>query len=94
LISQQRFEEADKILRKAAESNGKELPKKWWLELDDIPLIEDSLGEKVSKKRRYNFLDLFRTSKMRQISLAILFCWPIVSMVYYGMVIKKQFILH
>ena len=35
LVNQKRYEEADKVLRKAAKTNGVTLPDRWWEQLDD-----------------------------------------------------------
>lgn len=82
LVSQHRFEEADKHLRITAKKNNKELPEKWW------EIIE--IEQKDSNERKKNFLDLFKTPKVRCRTFAMFFCWPIVSMAYYGMSMKPD----
>jgi OCT family organic cation transporter-like MFS transporter 4/5 len=87
LISQKRYEEADKVMRKAARMNGKQLPERWWQDIDDYTHTNES-----RPARKHNYLDLVRTPRIRTISLATFFCWPVVSMVYYGMSMKTDFL--
>nr|CAD2201538.1 unnamed protein product [Meloidogyne enterolobii] len=85
LISQERYEEADKVLRTAARINGRQLPERWWQDIDDY-------SKESKPARKHNYLDLVRTPRIRTISLATFFCWPVVSMVYYGMSMKTDFL--
>ncbi|EPB80449.1 transporter, major facilitator family protein [Ancylostoma ceylanicum] len=85
LVSQRRFEEADKILRRAAKTNGVTLPEKWWEELDSE--TERKEGKTV---RKYKVWDLFKTPILRKRALVTFFLWPCVSMVYYGMALKPN----
>ena len=90
LISQRRYQEADKVMRKAARMNGKQMPDKWWEDIDDF--THPSELSASNKTRKHNYTDLVRTPKIRCISLATFFCWPVVSMVYYGMSMKTDFL--
>ncbi|KIH69079.1 transporter, major facilitator family protein [Ancylostoma duodenale] len=85
LVSQRRFEEADKILRRAAKINGVTLPEKWWEELDSE--TDRKEGQAV---RKYKVWDLFKTPVLRKRALVTFFLWPCVSMVYYGMALKPN----
>uniref|UniRef100_A0A915M9J7 Organic cation transporter n=1 Tax=Meloidogyne javanica TaxID=6303 RepID=A0A915M9J7_MELJA len=85
LISQERYEEADKVLRTAARINGRQLPERWWQDIDDY-------SKESKPARKHNYFDLVRTPRIRTISLATFFCWPVVSMVYYGMSMKTDFL--
>jgi hypothetical protein len=73
-------------MRKAARMNGKQMPDKWWEDIDDF--THPSELSASNKTRKHNYTDLVRTPKIRCISLATFFCWPVVSMVYYGMSMK------
>uniref|UniRef100_A0AC34FYG8 Major facilitator superfamily (MFS) profile domain-containing protein n=1 Tax=Panagrolaimus sp. ES5 TaxID=591445 RepID=A0AC34FYG8_9BILA len=85
LVSQRRYEEADKILRMVARRNGRNMPEKWWDELEiDVDMASPS------RKRKKNFLDLLKTPKARVRTLVMFFCWPVVSMAYYGMSMKPD----
>ncbi|RCN35084.1 solute carrier family 22 member 4 family protein [Ancylostoma caninum] len=85
LVSQRRFDEADKILRRAAKINGVTLPEKWWEELDSE--TDRKEGKAV---RKYKVWDLFKTPVLRKRALVTFFLWPCVSMVYYGMALKPN----
>ncbi|KAI6175339.1 Transporter, major facilitator family protein [Aphelenchoides bicaudatus] len=96
LVSQQRYQEADKVLRRAARWNKSSLPDRWWEEIDESASAETTKKNLVAQpkiqKRSYGFLDLLRTPRMRKISLSIFVCWPIVSMVYYGVSMNTTFL--
>uniref|UniRef100_A0A183BV92 histone acetyltransferase n=1 Tax=Globodera pallida TaxID=36090 RepID=A0A183BV92_GLOPA len=97
LVSQKRYAEADQILRNAARINKRQMPEKWWDDLDE----EVNRGEQRENAsdggekraiRKHNFTDLLRTPKIRRISFTAFFCWPVVSMLYYGMSMKTDFL--
>ncbi|KHJ86887.1 hypothetical protein OESDEN_13349 [Oesophagostomum dentatum] len=85
LVSQRRYEEADKILQRAAEINKVSLPVKWWEQLDVES--EPSNGKSVKK---YKVWDLMKTPVLRKRALVTFFLWPCVAMVYYGMALKPN----
>ncbi|KHJ77144.1 solute carrier family 22 member 3 domain protein [Oesophagostomum dentatum] len=85
LVSQRRYEEADKILQRAAEINKVSLPAKWWEQLDVES--EPSNGKSVKK---YKVWDLMKTPVLRKRALVTFFLWPCVAMVYYGMALKPN----
>uniref|UniRef100_A0A0K0E584 MFS domain-containing protein n=1 Tax=Strongyloides stercoralis TaxID=6248 RepID=A0A0K0E584_STRER len=86
LTSKKRYSEADKILRKAAKVNKSSIPEKWWEEID---LLNGS-EEKNNKNLTYS--DLFKTPKLRLRSIVAFIIWPVVSMVYYGVSMKPDFL--
>lgn len=93
LISQQRYNDADRVMRTAARINKKTIPEKWWENIDDFSKndeLKQTDGTVLSNRPacKHNYLDLIRTPKLRRISLTTFFCWPVVSMVYYGMSMK------
>ncbi|CAD5218745.1 unnamed protein product [Bursaphelenchus okinawaensis] len=88
LVSQKRFEDADKVIRKAARWNKTTVPEKWWEELE----TEGTTSTKEGPQKKHNFVDLVRTPKLRRISISIMLCWPIVSMVYYGVSMNTNFL--
>ncbi|KAK6025662.1 transporter, major facilitator family protein [Ostertagia ostertagi] len=85
LVTQRRFDDADKVLRKAAKMNGEVLPEKWWEQLDSE---QDSNRAKTTKK--YKLWDLMKTPVLRKRTLVAFYLWPVVSMVYYGMAMKPN----
>ncbi|ETN69509.1 transporter, major facilitator family protein [Necator americanus] len=84
LVAQRSYEEADKILRRAAKINGVTLPEKWWEQLDS------EIDPSDKKSRKYKAWDLFKTPILRKRALVAFFLWPCVSMVYYGMALKPN----
>uniref|UniRef100_A0A914ZH12 Major facilitator superfamily (MFS) profile domain-containing protein n=5 Tax=Parascaris univalens TaxID=6257 RepID=A0A914ZH12_PARUN len=91
LISQRRFSEADKILQRAARMNGSKLPERWWEQLDISDRKLSAAGNRKTEKK-YSFLDLVRTPRLRMLTMACFFLWPVVSMVYYGVSMKTDFL--
>uniref|UniRef100_A0A915EQD0 Major facilitator superfamily (MFS) profile domain-containing protein n=1 Tax=Ditylenchus dipsaci TaxID=166011 RepID=A0A915EQD0_9BILA len=85
LVSQKRYAEADAILQRVARANKTTLPAQWWDEMELTLNAESPKTEAAIHNRKHNFLDLLRTPKLRKISLVAFFCWPVVSMVYYGL---------
>ncbi|KJH47186.1 transporter, major facilitator family protein [Dictyocaulus viviparus] len=85
LVSQRKFEEANKVLQRAAKVNNVSLPEKWWEQLD----IDSDSSERKSVKK-YKLWDLFKTPVLRKRTLVTFFLWPVVSMVYYGMAMKPN----
>lgn len=86
LVSQKRFEEADKILQKAAKTNGATLPPKWW----DLLEFDADTTTATGKIKKSGFTDLFKTPELRKRTLVAFYLWPVVSMVYYGMAMKTN----
>ncbi|CAJ0936143.1 unnamed protein product, partial [Mesorhabditis belari] len=72
LVSLQRWDEADKVLQKAAKMNGVTLPDKWWEQLD-----QDQGAKKDGTTKKYSTMDLIATPKMRRRTLAVFFLWPV-----------------
>ncbi|KAK0397821.1 hypothetical protein QR680_002286 [Steinernema hermaphroditum] len=89
LVSQRRYEEADQILQRAARMNKTSLPEKWW---EEIELVDAKSGSKTDLNKKYNFIDLIRTPKMRSRTIATFICWPVVSMIYYGVSMNTGFL--
>lgn len=71
LVSQKRFEEADKILQKAARINGVTLPAKWW---DQLEFDADSTTA-TGEAKKYGFTDLFKTPELRKRTLVAFYLW-------------------
>nr|CDP94791.1 Bm7167, isoform h [Brugia malayi] len=88
LVTQHKYEEADKILQRAAKINGARLPEKWWDQID----FPEKTAQNRSPQRKYNYLDLVRTPRIRLRTFACLFLWPVVSMIYYGVSMKTDFL--
>ncbi|KAI6224937.1 Organic cation transporter protein [Aphelenchoides besseyi] len=85
LVSQRRYNDADAIIQRAAKFNRTTVPSKWWESLEED---QQSDGSRPKAK----VFDLLRTPKIRKISLSIFFCWPVVSMVYYGVSMNTSFL--
>uniref|UniRef100_A0AC34RJ45 Major facilitator superfamily (MFS) profile domain-containing protein n=1 Tax=Panagrolaimus sp. JU765 TaxID=591449 RepID=A0AC34RJ45_9BILA len=88
LVAHKRFDEADKILQKAARINKATLPANWYKELEKT---QEQKNEKLDE-RRYNFIDILRTPSIRKRSLPVFLCWPICSMMYYGLSMNTSFL--
>uniref|UniRef100_A0A0N5CFR4 MFS domain-containing protein n=1 Tax=Strongyloides papillosus TaxID=174720 RepID=A0A0N5CFR4_STREA len=88
LVSKKRYVEADKILRKAAKTNKTTIPEKWWEEIDTM----NENGDKSCLEKNHGYSDLFKTPKIRIRSIVAFFIWPVVSMVYYGVSMKPDFL--
>lgn len=73
LVTQHKYEEADKILQRAAKINGVHLPEKWWDQID----FPEKTAQNRSPQRKYNYLDLVRTPRIRLRTFACLFLWPV-----------------
>lgn len=73
LVAQHKYEEADKILQRAAKINGARLPEKWWDQID----YPEKTAQNRSPQRKYNYLDLIRTPGIRTRTFACLFLWPV-----------------
>ncbi|WKY04883.1 hypothetical protein Q1695_005690 [Nippostrongylus brasiliensis] len=86
LVTQKRYEDADKVLQEAAKWNHATLPDKWWEQLDGDS--DNSRSGKVVKQ--FKLWDLFVTPQLRKRALVTFFLWPVVSMVYYGMALKPN----
>ncbi|XP_026174576.1 organic cation transporter protein [Mastacembelus armatus] len=79
LMMNDRKEEAWVLIRKAAQMNGKPLPK-------DLEMCQDyKTEEKTEVKKKHSFIDLFRTPKMRKQSLILFYLWFVNVLVYYGL---------
>lgn len=75
LVSQKRYQEADRILRRAANANKMHLPDEWWNILEETSETEPVIKH---KPREYNFFDLFKTPTLRKISLTMMLCWSVI----------------
>lgn len=82
LLSHNKAEEAQRILSKAAESNGKQLDNDLLKQLQDDPTMKGS--------RQYTFLDCIRTWKMARLSLNVWFNWLVNALVYYGLSLNTE----
>ncbi|XP_021005625.1 solute carrier family 22 member 7 [Mus caroli] len=85
LLTQGRVEEAKKYLSICAKLNGR-------------PMSEDSLSQEVLNKvvtmervsQRPSYLDLFRTTQLRQVSLCCMVMWFGVNFSYYGLTLDAS----
>ena len=79
LIANGKTEAARKIIEAAAETNKVKLSPEVWRED-----TEDTEEKAESDQPVYGPLDLFRRSQL-VITLPLFFCWPVVTMLYYGL---------
>ncbi|KAL8570505.1 hypothetical protein ACOMHN_008862 [Nucella lapillus] len=82
LLSHNKAEEARRVLRQAAEANGKRLDSEVLKELHDDPGMKSS--------RQYSFLDCVRTWTMARLSLNVWFNWLVNALVYYGLSLNTE----
>ncbi|KAJ8383083.1 hypothetical protein SKAU_G00038610 [Synaphobranchus kaupii] len=82
LLAQGRLKEAEDIVRVAAKKNGVRPPRVIFREEDSTKLMENDTDH---PKRSYTYLDLVRTSKMRNITIINAITWFSVTMSYYGL---------
>ncbi|XP_066471235.1 organic cation/carnitine transporter 2-like [Tiliqua scincoides] len=78
LLSQGRIEEAEAIIRKAAEKNGVTPP-----DVIFDPLELQHLNSQDQQK--YNILDLVRTRNIRYITIMCVILWMVISIGYFGL---------
>ncbi|KAK6732812.1 hypothetical protein RB195_016905 [Necator americanus] len=81
LVTNERYREADVIMRKAAKVNKSNIPDKWWEQLEK---------SQSKKNTSYGLLDLFRTKTLRIRSLVCFFIWPVNAMLFYGLTMKSD----
>ena len=79
LIANGKTEAARKIIEAAAETNKVKLSPEVWRED-----TEDTEEKAESDQPVYGPLDLFRRSQL-VITLPLFFCWPVITMLYYGL---------
>ncbi|XP_071800669.1 organic cation transporter protein-like isoform X2 [Asterias amurensis] len=80
LINRGRHKEAEKIIRKVAKVNKKELP--------DVLFEDDEIDElkvKLKTERKLTVLDLFKTPNTAVKTINLMFNWCVNSLVYYGL---------
>eukprot|EP00062_Callorhinchus_milii_P020828 gi/632976909/ref/XP_007905053.1/ PREDICTED: solute carrier family 22 member 4-like isoform X1 [Callorhinchus milii] len=83
LFSHGRVKEAEAILQTAAKKNGIRYPGMISEAKDVIPyMLQKDVTNNI---RAYNFLDLFRTSNIRNISIISFVIWFVVTIGYYGL---------
>ncbi|XP_029590282.1 solute carrier family 22 member 5 isoform X1 [Salmo trutta] len=82
LLSQGRVKEAEDIIRAAARKNGITPPDIIFKPEDCEQLMEN---ENKESQRLYTWLDLIKTTNIRNITLISIIIWIVISMTYYGM---------
>ena len=76
LMEMGRKEKMVKILKKIARINKKQVPDSLWTEVGQL------CDKKSREKNSYTYLDLFRTPKMRRISVLAILMWMVTSCVF------------
>ncbi|XP_062380825.1 organic cation/carnitine transporter 2-like [Sardina pilchardus] len=82
LLSQGRVEEAEAIIRVAAKKNGITPPDVIFKREDTAQLMERHDGD---DQKNYTWLDLIRTTNIRNITILNVIIWSIVSLTYFGL---------
>ncbi|XP_047493519.1 organic cation transporter protein-like isoform X3 [Penaeus chinensis] len=99
LVSQGKRDVAVKIIKKAADVNGVEVPKHLLEDSNtEVPTVDGSLSVASSKaelvkedpgepepKVTKSVIDLLRTPNMRKRSFNLFYCWAVCTLVYYGL---------
>ncbi|XP_035680041.1 organic cation transporter protein-like isoform X1 [Branchiostoma floridae] len=84
LLSKDRDDEAEAIVRKAAKMNGVTIP-------EDVYKTKVQHTEKVpDEEKRYSAIDLVRTPNMAKMSLVVFLNWLVVTMVFYGLALNTS----
>ncbi|KAJ1363753.1 hypothetical protein KIN20_023683 [Parelaphostrongylus tenuis] len=81
LVTKERYEEADVILKKAARINGTCVPERWWDKLQSV---------QNNKQQALSVIDLVRTPNMRKRTLVCCYKWLVITMVFYGLTMKSD----
>uniref|UniRef100_A0A8C6TRN1 Major facilitator superfamily (MFS) profile domain-containing protein n=1 Tax=Neogobius melanostomus TaxID=47308 RepID=A0A8C6TRN1_9GOBI len=87
LLSQGRVDEAEAIVRKAADMNKVNAP----------PVVfEDEMTEglRTEKEKRYTVLDVFKTSNIRTTTMILCFLWFSVAVGYFGVTLNTSKLTH
>jgi len=81
LIATGKYEEAKKMIEKAAEKNNVKLSP----DVFTAKGSENKEGEEAdSRMPQYGIMDMFRPSQLK-ITLVMFICWPVVTLLYYGL---------
>ncbi|XP_036407737.1 solute carrier family 22 member 4-like [Megalops cyprinoides] len=83
LLSQGRLEEAEAIIRAAACKNRVTAPDVIFRQDDCTKLMETNDSKK--SEHLYTWLDLFKTTNIRNITIIQIIVWVVISMTYYGL---------
>ncbi|KAG7461814.1 hypothetical protein MATL_G00195120 [Megalops atlanticus] len=83
LLSQGRLEEAEAIIRAAARKNRVTAPDVIFRQDDCTELMNKNDNQK--SERLYTWLDLFKTTNIRNITIIQIIVWAVISMTYFGL---------
>uniref|UniRef100_A0A3Q3WNA3 Major facilitator superfamily (MFS) profile domain-containing protein n=1 Tax=Mola mola TaxID=94237 RepID=A0A3Q3WNA3_MOLML len=81
LLHKGRLEEAELIIRNAAKMNKVPAPEVIFRAGECMGLTQN----KVEEQRTYNYLDLIRTTNMRNITILGVFIWVSIAIIYFGL---------
>ncbi|XP_055844858.1 carcinine transporter-like [Episyrphus balteatus] len=81
LVSQGRFEESITILKKLESVNGKNVPPQVY---DDFRYSCQKIQQEEASHSSYSVLDLFKTPRLRRITLLLIVIWMSISLVFDG----------
>ncbi|KAJ8416545.1 hypothetical protein AAFF_G00358330 [Aldrovandia affinis] len=82
LLAQGRIKEAEAIVRAAAKKNGVRPPEVIFLDEDSSKFVQNGTD---SRNTSYTYLDLVRTSKMRNITILNVIIWFFITISYFGL---------
>ncbi|XP_071755710.2 organic cation/carnitine transporter 2-like isoform X2 [Centroberyx gerrardi] len=84
LLQRGRVEEAELVIRNAAKRNGVPAPEVIFRADECLELMQNEGGEE-RQAQTYTFVDLIRTTNMRNITFILLVLWAVTVMVFYGL---------
>ncbi|KAF7668671.1 hypothetical protein LDENG_00297500 [Lucifuga dentata] len=84
LLHQGRVDEAELVIRKAARMNKVTAPDAIFKDNKWLELMQNK-SEEEEEQRIYTWMDLFRTTNMRNITFISGFLWALIGMVFFGM---------
>ena len=81
LVSQGRTEEATKILKKFEKINGRKVSPQIYKDFDESC---KRMQEEEAENANYSLLDLFKTPRLRRITILLIVIWMVISLVFDG----------
>jgi hypothetical protein len=80
-VSQGRTEEATKILKKFEKINGRNVSPQIYKDFDESC---KRMQEEEQENANYSLLDLFKTPRLRRITILLIVIWMVISLVFDG----------
>ncbi|XP_056913209.1 organic cation/carnitine transporter 2-like [Takifugu flavidus] len=89
LLHHGRVDEAERIIHNAAKRNKVPVPEVIFADGDCLELMQNKVDKKEDK-RNYSYMDLLRTTDLRNITIIGIFLWITLSMTYYGLSLSSS----